>query len=187
MIRFEELQVKITESAKKFLEFQNMQVYIEQFSLERETRLLFSLPNREFSHLYQSSASFTYDISQTEMSLYYDEDCFDAEPAYHTTTELTFNIDLPSLSGYQDIDRLVKELEEEYPDIEPILTIKKAFSPLNILYEYELTYTYEIDIEGELDIGFIDEIFKEHKDILNFIYDKTFNYLDLSWYREDEE
>lgn len=187
MIRFEELQMRISESAKKFLEFHNIQVYIEQFSLEREARLSFSLPDREFSHLYQSTASFTYDITQTEMSLYYEEDFFETEPTYHTTIELTFNIDLPSLSGYQDIDRLVKELEDEYPDIEPILTIKKVFSPLNILYEYEITYTYEVDIEGELDIDFIDEIFKEHKDILNFIYDKTFNYLDLSWYKEDEE
>lgn len=186
MIRFEELQMKIAEAAKKFLEFQNMQVFIEQFSLERESRLSFSLAGRDFSHLYQSAAAFTYDVSQTEMS-FYEEDLFEADPEYHTTTELTFNIDFPSLSGYPDIDGLVKELEEEYPDIEPILIIKKIFSPLKVLHEYELTYTYEIDIEGHLDIDFIDEIFKEHRDILNFIYDKTFDYLDLSWYRENDE
>lgn len=186
MIRFEELQMKIAEAAKKFLEFQNMQVFIEQFSLERESKLSFSLSEQDFSHLYQSAASFTYDVSQTEMS-FFEEDLFEADPEYHTTVELTFNINFPSLSGYPDIDKLVKELEEEYPDIEPILVIKKIFSPLKVLHEYELTYTYEIDIEGPLDIDFIDEIFKEHRDILNFIYDKTFDYVDLSWYSEDDE
>ncbi|MCX7914400.1 MAG: hypothetical protein N2511_07435 [Thermodesulfovibrionales bacterium] len=186
MIRFEELQMKIAESAKKFLDFQNMQVFIEQYSLERETRLFFSLPDRDFSHLYQSTASFTYDISQTEISLY-EEEFLETDSLYQSTTELTFTIDFPSLRGYPDIDGLIREIEDEYPDIEPILVIKKVFSPLNVLYEYELIYTYEIDIEGELDLDYIDDIFKEHRDILNFIYDKTFGYLDLSWYGEVDE
>lgn len=184
MIRFEELQMKLAESAKKFLEFHNIQVFIEQFSLERESRLSFSLGGRDFSHLYQSSASFTYDVSQTEMS-FYEDDMFESEPEYHSTTELTFNIDFPALSRYPDIEGLIRELEEEYPDIEPVLVLRKVFSPLTILNEYELAYTYEIDIEGHLDIQFIDEIFKEHKEILNFIYDKTIDYIDFSWQSED--
>lgn len=184
MTRFEELHMKLAESAKKFLDFQNMQIFIEQFTLEKEGRLFFAFAGREYSHLYRSDASFTYDISQTEMSLY-EEDLFDADPEYHTTTDLTFNINFPSLTGYPDLEALVRDLEEEYPDIEPILIIKKTFSPLKTLQEYELSYTYEIDIEGELDIEFIDEIFREHREIMNFIYDRTVDYLDLKWYRED--
>lgn len=186
MIRFEELQMKFAESAKKFLDFQNMQVFIEQFSLERETKLFFSLPDRDFSHFYQSTASFIYDVSQTEISLY-EDDLQETDSLYPATTELTFTIDFPSLKGYPDIDGLVRKIEEEFPDIEPILVIKKVFSPFNILYEYELIYTYEINIEEELDLDYIDDIFKEHRDLLSFIYDKTFNYLDLSWYGEVEE
>lgn len=176
--------MRLAESAKKFLEFQNMQVFIEQFSLEREGRLSFSLGGKDFSHLYHSSASFTYDVSQTEMS-FYEDDLFSTEPDYHTTIEITFNIDFPVLSRHLDIESLVREIEEEYPDIEPILTLRKAFSPLNTITEYELAYTYEIDIEEQLDNEFLDEIFKEHKDVLNYIYNKTIDYLDLSWQAED--
>ena len=185
MTKFEELQMKIAESAKKYLDFQSMQVFIEQFSLERECRFSFSLTGRDFSHLYQSSVSFTYDVSQTEMS-FYEEELFEADPDYHTTIDLTFNIDFPLLTGYPDIDGLIRELEDEFPDIEPVLIIKKILSPLKTMQEYELSYTYEIDIEGYLDIDFIEEIFKEHRDIMNFIYDKTIDSLDLSWYREDD-
>lgn len=185
MTRFEELQMKIAESARKYLDFQNMEVFIEQFTLEKESRLSLTFTGQQYSHLYRSDASFAYDISQSEMSLY-EDDLFDAESEYHSTTDLTFNINFPALTGYPDIEGLVRELEEEYPDIEPILIIKKTFSPLKTVQEYELSYTYEIDIEGELDIEFIDEIFKEHKEIMNFIYDRTVDYLDLKWYREDD-
>lgn len=184
MTRFEELQMKLTESAKKYLDLQNMEVFIEQFTLEKESRLFFTFAGREYSHLYRSMTSFTYDVSQTEMSLY--EELFEADPEYHTTTDLTFNINFPPLTGQPDIEGLVRELEEEYPDIEPILIIKKTFSPLKTVQEYEVSYTYEIDIEGELDMEFVEEIFKEHKEILNFIYDRTVDYLDLKWYGEDD-
>ncbi len=185
MTRFEELQIKLTESAKKYLDFQNMQVFIEQFTLEKESRLSFSMSGRDYAHFYKSDASFTYDVSQTEMS-FYEEELFEADPDYHTTTDLTFSIDFPSLTGYPDIEGLVRDLEEEYPDIEPALDIRKTFSPLKTIHEYGLSYTYEIDIEGELDLAFIDEIFREHRDIMNFIYDRTIDFLDLTWYGEDD-
>jgi len=38
MTRFEEVQMKIAESAKNYLEIFNMQVFIEQFTLDRESR-----------------------------------------------------------------------------------------------------------------------------------------------------
>lgn len=185
MTRFEELQMKLTESARKYLDFQNMGVFIEQFTLDKESRLFFAFTGRDYAHLYRSNTSFTFDVSQTEMSLY-EEELFEADPEYHSTTDLIFNIFFPLLKGYPDIDGLIRDIEEEYPDIEPILIIKKTFSPLKTIEEYELSYTYEIDIEGELDINFISEIIKEHKDILNFIYERTVDYLDLKWYREDD-
>ncbi len=185
MTRFEELQMKLTESAKKYLDFQNLEVFIEQFTLEKESRLFFTFTGRDYAHLYRSNAIFNYDVSQTEMSLY-EEELFETDPDYHTTTDLIFNIDFPSLTGYPDIEGLVSDLKEEYPDIEPILIIKKTFSPLKTMQEYELSYTYELDIEGELDIEFIEEIFREHREILNFIYDRTVDYLNLKWYGEDD-
>ena len=38
MTRFEEVQMKLAESSKNFLEVYNIQVFIEQFSLTRESR-----------------------------------------------------------------------------------------------------------------------------------------------------
>ncbi|MCX8031472.1 MAG: hypothetical protein N3A59_07860 [Thermodesulfovibrionales bacterium] len=186
MIRFEELQMRLAETAKKYLKFQNLQVFIEQFSLERESILTFSLDERDYSHLYQSSASFTFDVSQTEKSLYEENDIFSSEPEYLSNVELTFNIIFPALSKYLNIENLIKELEEEYPDIEPVLITRKVFSSLNMITEHEISYTYELDIGDQIDNELIDDIFKEHKEILNFIYDKTIDYIDFSWQMEDE-
>jgi hypothetical protein len=62
MTRFEEVQMKIAESAKSFLEVYNIQVFIEQFSLTRESRFSLTLPAMEEPYPVSAVVSLTYDV-----------------------------------------------------------------------------------------------------------------------------
>src|SRR3974390_2153282 len=99
MTRFEEVQMKIAESAKNYLEILNMQVFIEQFTLDRESRFSLELPNMEPPYSLMAVVSFTYDAFQTGMTLY-DDDAEENSMDADTSLELEFEINLPIMEDY---------------------------------------------------------------------------------------
>lgn len=185
MARFEETQMAIAESAKRYLDIYNMQVFIEQFTLDREGKFFLTLPNTEPPFPVTATASFTYDAFQTGMSLY-EEDADEGNQDVDTSIELEININLPIMNNYPDIEALLEEISEEYPDTEPILTSKEVFPSDESSKEYEISYTYDISSEDVTDSEMFNEIFEELRGILGLIFKRTENYIDTSWYGSEE-
>ncbi|MDI6800505.1 MAG: hypothetical protein QMD01_00400 [Thermodesulfovibrionales bacterium] len=186
MARFEELQMKIAESAKNYLEIYNMQVLIEQFTLDRESKFFISLPNIEPPFPLSAIVSFIYDAFQTGMTLYEDSATEDAADI-DTSIELEFLIKLPVMEGYPDIEALLEEISEMFPDTEPILITKEIFPGDELIKEYEISYAYNIEPEDIVDNELLNEMFEELRGILGLIYKRTVNYIDTAWYKEEEE
>jgi hypothetical protein len=185
MARFEEVQMKIAESAKNYLEVYNMQVFIEQFTLDRESRFSLTLPEMEPPFPVSAIASFTYDAFQTGMSLYKEDK---EDNIYEENTmELEFTVRLPIMQGYPDIETLLEEIEKQYPDTEPILTVKETFAVDEPAKEYEIFYAYDIAAEDMLDSELYDEIFEELREIMEIVYNRTKYYIDVSWYRGEDD
>jgi len=184
MVRFEEVQMKIAESAKNHLDIYNMEVLIEQFSLSREGKFYLTLPDMEPPLPITSVVSFQYDAFQTSMSLYGDieEESQDTDESL----EVEFIINLPIMEDYPDIEALLEEISEDYPDTEPILIIKEIYPGDEPVKEYQITYTYEIESDDVLDSDIFDEIFEELKGAMELIYRRTESYIDLSWYGKGE-
>jgi hypothetical protein len=185
MTRFEEVQMRIAESAKNYLEIFNMQVFIEQFTLDRESRFSLTLPDMEPPFFISAVVSFTYDAFQTGMTLY-EEETDENDMDIDTSLELEFTIKLPLMEGDPAIDELLEEIKEEYPDTEPVLTAKEVLMSDESSKEYEISYIYNIEAEDVMDSELLDQIFNELKDIMQLIYNRTKDYIDLSWYREEE-
>lgn len=196
MVRFEEVQMKIAESAKNHLEVYNMQVFMEQFNLDREGKVFLTMPYMEPPFPVSAAVSFTYDAFQTGLSIYEentDEGELDVGTSIEdvdTSIELEFTVNLPiMMDGCPDIKTLFEEIDEEYPDTEPVLITKEIFpgdesdKPTK---EYEISYTYDIDSEDIADSELLDEIFEDLKGIMELIYKRTKDYMDLSWYRRKE-
>lgn len=186
MARFEEVQMTIAESAKNYLEIYNMQVFIEQFTLDREGRFSLTLPNMEQPFPVSATVSFIYDAFQTGMTLYEDNIQDESSPDVDTSIELEFTVKCPIMKGYPDIEALVEEISEEYPDTEPILTIREIIDGDEPFKEYEIHYSYDISPEDATDSELFDEIFEELKEIMELIYERTESYIDQSWYRGEE-
>ncbi|BCB95802.1 hypothetical protein JZK55_07240 [Dissulfurispira thermophila] len=186
MARFEELQMTIAESAKNYLDIFNMQVLIEQFTLDREGKFFLTLPNMEQPFPVSATVSFVYDAFQTGMTLYEDNEP-DENSDVDTSVELEFTVKLPFMKDYPDIELLLDEINEEYPDTEPILTIKEIVGGDEPFREYEIHYSYGIDIEDTKDSELFDDIFQELKDMMELIYERTENYIDQSWYGGEEQ
>jgi hypothetical protein len=127
MTRFEEVQMKLAESAKNFLEVYNIQVFIEQFSLTRESRFSLTLPEMEDPYPVSATVSFTYDVFQTSMSMYDDIKPEDDSVIAENTIELDILVRLPIMEGYPDIEGLLREIESQYPDSEPVLVVKEFY------------------------------------------------------------
>ncbi|MEW6740076.1 MAG: hypothetical protein ACOYU2_04725 [Nitrospirota bacterium] len=185
MARFEEVQMTIAESAKNYLDIYNMQVLIEQFTLDREGRFSLTLPNMEQPFPVSATVSFVYDAFQTGMTLY-EESTTDEDSDVDTSVELEFTVKLPIMKDYPDIEALIEEVSEEYPDTEPILTIREIIGSDEPFKEYEIHYSYDIEPEDATDSELFDEIFQELKEIMELIYERTENYIDQSWYSGEE-
>jgi hypothetical protein len=191
MARFEEVQMKIAEAAKKHIEIYNMQVLIEQFTMDRECRFFMTLTDLEKPFPLSAIVSFTYDAFQTGYTMYEEDEEEEeedkSEQEIDTSVELEVTINLPIMQGNPDIEALFETIEDEYPDTEPILITKEVIPSDEPTKEYEISYTYNIDSEDAIDEDLYNEIFEELKEILELIYGKTKNYIDMSWYGGEED
>ncbi len=183
MARFEEVQMRIAEAAKSHLDIYNMEVFIEQFTLDRESKLYLALRGMEPPLPVSAEVSFTYDAFQTGMTLLEHEE--QEEEAVDTSIELSFTISLPLLEDYPDVEDLLDEITEEFPDASPILTAREEYPrEEESSKEYEISYSYDIDPEDVLDTDLFDEMFEELKGIMELVHRRTKDY--NNW-REEEE
>lgn len=186
MPKFEEIQMRIAESAKNYLEIYNMQVLIEQFTLDRESKFSLTLHEMEPPFPISATVSFTYDAFQTGMTMF-NETIFDENTAdVDTSIDMEFSINLPIMTIQPDVESILEEIEERFPDTEPILISKHIYPSDRDMKEHEISYNYNIESENLTDGEMFDDIFEELKDILKLVYDKTSDYIDWSWYRGEE-
>ena len=162
MTRFEEVQMKIAESAKSFLEVYNIQVFIEQFSLTRESRFSLTLPGMEEPYPVSAVVSLTYDVFQTSMSMYDDLKPEEDNISSENTLELDVIVRLPIMEGYPDIEGLLREIERQYPETEPVLLVKEFFGAGEPSKEYELSYAYDLESEDITDSEMLDGYSKSY-------------------------
>lgn len=186
MLRFEELQMKIMDAAKNYLEVYDMATLIEQYSLNKESRLSMTLPELKPPYPFSATVTFSYDAQQTSASLLYDEES--GEEEMDDIVEVDISINLPFLEGYNNVSELFEEIVNNNPEIDPVL-IKKEFFRKDLLNaeEYEIVYSYVIGGEELKDSQLYEDIFFELSNILRGIYDKTRFFIEMSWYREHEE
>ncbi len=184
MARFEELQMMLVESASKFLDLYSMQVFTEQFTLDRESKFFVTLQDMEPPYLISASVSYTFDAFQTGLSLFREEN--EDESDIDTTVDLDFTIKLPVLRDYPDINGLYETVAEMLEDTDTGLTIKEYLDTEGSFKEYEINYSYEIDPIEDLDPELFDEIFNELKETMDLIYRKTETYIDMSWYNTED-
>ncbi|MFA5353939.1 MAG: hypothetical protein WC291_06905 [Thermodesulfovibrionales bacterium] len=183
MARFEEVQMRIAESAKRHLDIYNMEVFIEQFTLDRESKLYLTLNGMEPPLAISAVVSFTYDAFQTGMTLLENEP--EEDESVDTSIELGFTISLPLLEDYPDIEDLVEEISEEFPDAEPVLISREIYPREEESKEYEISYSYDIDPEDVMDTDLFDEIFEELKGIMDLLYKRTKDF--NNWQDQDRE
>ncbi|HSW62448.1 MAG TPA: hypothetical protein VLH56_03905 [Dissulfurispiraceae bacterium] len=186
MTRFEEVQMRIAESARNFLDIYNMQVFIEQFTLDRESRFFVTLPQMEQPYTISAVVSFLYDTFQTSMSIYKQEDD-DELPYEESSLTLEFLIKLPMMTGYPDIDKIFAEIEQEFPDTEPSLLVRETISGSETTKEYEIAYAYDIADEDMSDVALYEEIFEELREMLELVHNRTKFHIDSSWYNEEDD
>jgi hypothetical protein len=187
MTRFEEVQMKLAESSKNFLEVYNIQVFIEQFSLTRESRFSLTLPEMEDPYPVSATVSFTYDVFQTGMSMYDDMKPDDDSVIAENTLELDIVVRLPMMEGYPDIEGLLREIEVQYPESEPVLVVKEFYGAGQPTKEYELSYGYDVEAEDVPKGEVLDGVFEELRGIMELIYEKTKYNIDQSWYRGEDD
>lgn len=187
MTRFEEVQMKIAESSKNFLEVYNIQVFIEQFSLTRESRFSLTLPGMEDPYPVSATVSFTYDVFQTGMSMYNDIKQEEENAIADNTLELDILVRLPMMEGYPDIEGLLREIEKQYPESEPVLVVKEVYGAGQPSKEYELSYGYDIEADEIPEEDVLDGIFEELRGVMELIYEKTKYNIDHSWYRSEDD
>ncbi|MCE5312414.1 MAG: hypothetical protein LLF86_04600 [Nitrospiraceae bacterium] len=187
MVRFEELQMAIAESARKHLQILSMQVFIEQFSLERESRITLTLPDMDtLPYPLTAVVSFNYDVIQSGATIYKDnlEEREDEED--DNFIEISFSIKLPIMHGNPDLSSLTNDIQEEFPDIEAFLLEKNITGPEEDITEHELSYFYEIDMDDVEETELFDEIFSELREIMSLSHETTRRYVDRSWYEEQD-
>ncbi|MEW5745373.1 MAG: hypothetical protein AB1805_08060 [Nitrospirota bacterium] len=186
MTRFEEVQMKIAETAKNYLEIFNMQVFIEQFTLDRESVFSLTLPDMEPPYPLSATVSFTYDAFQTGITLYEDSSPEEGEGDIDTSFELEITVKLPVLVAYPHIEGLLDEIEENYPDTQPLLIAREMIPSDEPVKEYEITYSYDVEAEDVADSDLFEQIFSELKGVLELINERTRDYIDHTWYSGEE-
>ncbi|WP_353683683.1 hypothetical protein V4D30_07310 [Thermodesulfovibrio sp. 3907-1M] len=187
MIRFEELQMRIMDAAKNYLDVYDMSTYIEQYSLNKESKLLMTLPEIKPPYPISATVSFSYDAHQTSSSFLYDEEDQNSDE-FENMVEIEFVINLPFIEGYNHISELFEEIVNEYPELDMVL-VKKEFIGKDLMEgeEYEIAYSYPASQEELKDLQFYEEIFFELSNILRTIYERTRFYIDMSWYSAEDE
>ncbi|MCX7988769.1 MAG: hypothetical protein N2647_04940 [Thermodesulfovibrio sp.] len=188
MLRFEELQMKIMDAAKNYLDVFDMATLIEQYSLNKESRLSMTLPELKPPYPLSATVTFSYDAQQTSFSLMFNEDEEEEENEFGDIVEVDISISLPFLEGYNNVAELFEEIVNTNPDLDPVL-VKKEFFRKDMINgeEYEIVYSYIIDGEELKDTQIYEDMFFELNNILRTIYDKTRYFIEMSWYREHEE
>jgi len=188
MTRFEEVQMRIAESARNFVDIYNMQVFIEQFTLDRESRFFVTLPEMEQPYPITAVISFAYDTFQTSLSMSKQEEEEEDEPQVEdASVTIDFMIKLPMMTGYPDIDKLFAEIEREYPDTEPALVVRETIGGEDVSKEYEINYAYDVSDEDLTDMALYEELFEELRDIMELIFNRTKFYIDNSWYEGEDD
>jgi hypothetical protein len=185
VIRFEELQMRIADSAKNYLEVYDMATFIEQYSLNKECKISMTLPDLRTPYPLNATVSFSYDAQQTSLSLIFDEE---SEEDFDEAVEVDVVINLPFLEKYNNVTEIFEEIVRDYPDLDPVL-IKKEIIKRDVINgeEYEIVYSYVVGVEELSDSTFYDDMFFELSSILRSIYERTKFYIDMSWYREQED
>jgi len=187
MTRFEEVQMKLAESAKNFLEVYNIQVFIEQFSLSRESRFSLTVPGMEEPYPVFATVAFTYDVFQTGMSMYDDMKPEEENLLAENTLELDILIRLPVMEGYPDLEGLLRDIERQYPESEPVLVVKEFYGAGLPAKEYEVSYGYDVESDDIPEGDVLDGVFEELRGIMELIYEKTKYNIDQSWYRGEDD
>jgi len=184
VIRFEELQMRIMDAAKNYMDVYDMATLVEQYSLNKESRLSMTLPEIKPPYPITATVSFSYDVQQTSTSIYFEEEDDEIDEAI----ELDIIISLPFMEGYNEMVDLYEEIANEYSELEPVL-VKKEFYRKDLVdaEEYEIAYSYVIGGEELKDLQVYEDIFFELSNILRMIYERTKFFIDMSWYREHED
>ncbi|GAQ94668.1 hypothetical protein TAGGR_1853 [Thermodesulfovibrio aggregans] len=189
MIRFEELQMRIMDAAKNYMDVYEMSTFIEQYSLNKESRLSMTLPEIKPPYPINATVSFSYNAHQTSYSMFYDEDEDNQDSdSFENMVEIEVVINLPFLEGYNNVSELFDEIVNEYPDLDLVL-VKKEFIGKDLVpsEEYEIVYSYPASLEELKDLQFYEEMFFDLSNILRTIYEKTRFYIDMSWYGAEDE
>ncbi|MDI1470999.1 MAG: hypothetical protein QMD43_02305 [Thermodesulfovibrio sp.] len=188
MLRFEELQMRLMDAAKNYLDVYEMSTLVEQYSLNKESRLSMTLPELKPPYPLSATITFSYDAEQTSFSLTFDDEEVDEEEDFTDIVEIDVTIHLPFLEGYNNVSDLFEEIVNDNPDLDPVL-IKKEFFRKDMMNgeEYEIIYSYIIGGEELKDPEFYEELFFDLSNILRGIYEKTRFFIEMSWYREQED
>ncbi len=188
VLRFEELQMRLMDAAKNYLDVYEMSTLVEQYSLNKESRLSMTLPELKPPYPLSATITFSYDAEQTSFSLTFDDEEVDEEEDFTDIVEIDVTIHLPFLEGYNNVSDLFEEIVNDNPDLDPVL-IKKEFFRKDMMNgeEYEIIYSYIIGGEELKDPEFYEELFFDLSNILRGIYEKTRFFIEMSWYREQED
>jgi len=188
VLRFEELQMRLMDAAKNYFDVYEMSTLVEQYSLNKESRLSMTLPELKPPYPLSATITFSYDAQQTSFSLTFDDEEGDDEEDFTDIVEIDVTIHLPFLEGYNNVSELYEEIVNDNPEIDPVL-IKKEFFRKDMMNgeEYEIIYSYIIGGEELKDPEFYEELFFDLSNILRGIYEKTRFFIEMSWYREQED
>lgn len=182
MIRFEELQMRIIEAAKNYLDVYEISTFVEQYSLNKESRLSMTLPELKFPYPITATVSFSYDIQQSTVSLMEDEE--DSED----NIEVTITVDLPFVEEYNEISYIYEEITNKFSDLDIVLVRKEIYrKDMPPQQEYELVYSYIVESDDLRDPSFYEEVFFDLNSLLRMIYEKTKYFIDISWYRQEDD
>ena len=188
VLRFEELQMRLMDAAKNYFDVYEMSTLVEQYSLNKESRLSMTLPELKPPYPLSATITFSYDAQQTSFSLTFDDEEGDDEEDFTDIVEIDVTIHLPFLEGYNNVSELYEEIVNDNPELDPVL-IKKEFFRKDIMNgeEYEIIYSYIIGGEELKDPEFYEELFFDLSNILRGIYEKTRFFIEMSWHREQED
>lgn len=174
------------DSAKNYLDVYEVATYIEQYSLNKECKLLMTLPELKPPYPISATVSFSYDAQQTSFSLIFNEE--EDEEDFEDMVEFDISINLPFLEGYNNVAELFEEVINNNPELDPVLVKKEFFRKDSINgEEYEIIYTHVIGGEELRDNQLYDDIFLELSDILRIIYEKNKFFIESTWYKEEED
>lgn len=186
VIRFEELQMRMMDAAKNYLEVYEMSTLIEQYTLNKESRLSMTLSELKPPYPITATVSFSYDAQQTSYSLFSEFD--EEEELFEDAIEVDVTISLPFLEGYNNVNDLFDEIANQYTELDPVL-VKKEFIRKDLLNgeEYEIVYSYIVGNDELKEADFYEEFFFDLSNILKTIYNKSKFFIETTWYREQED